>query len=173
MKLKNFSELAMQAGIYTTTKRGKARCPKCPHGKRPSLSVDTTKEVFYCFRCGWGGGRKALERELGIEPSRRTDAERQEWKRLDSEAVRVERWWSWRYCFLRDLNWLLGDIERLAAEDGREALAKGEEVPERVFASLDFAIQNRRKIWRDLIFLADTERNGPAIIRRYTESRAA
>ena len=92
---------------------------------------------------------------------------------MDSETARVERWWSFRYRFLRDLNWLLGDIERLAAEDGREALSRGEEIPERVFASLDFAIQNRRKIWADLTFLGDPDRNASAIIQKYRESKAA
>ena len=148
-------------------------CPHCPENSSPTLSVDVDREVFHCFRCGWCGGRKALERELGIAPSRRTDAEKQEWHRMNSEAERVERWWAWRYRFLRDLCWLCNDIERMARAAGQAALAKGEEVSEGVWASLDFAIQNRRKIWPDLAFLADTEKNGPAIIQRYRESRAA
>ncbi len=166
-----FTDLLQQAGARPPRNGRKWHCPHCPEGSNPALSVDG--EAFYCHRCGWCGGRKALEREMGIAPRQRTDKERREWRRVDTEAARVEAWWSWRYRFLRDFNWLLGDIERLAAESGREALARGEEVPECVWASLDFAIQNRRKIWLDLIFLGDPERNAHAIIQRYRESKAA
>jgi len=167
----SFLDLLERAGARPARYGRKLHCPHCPENSSPTLSVGG--EVFFCFRCGWKGNQKTLERDLGAPSVQPSPAEQQDGRRIDKEAAHVEAWFSWRYRFLRDLCWLLGDIERLAVTAGREALARGEEVPEGVWASLDFAIQNRRKIWPDLVFLGDPERNAHAIIQRYRESKAA
>ena len=109
---------------------------------------------------------------MGVPVVQPLPAEQREKNLLGAEAERFLRWWRWHYRFLRDFNWLCGDIERLAAASGRADLARGEEVPEGVFASLDFSIQQRRKIWPELLLLADTERNGPAIYSQFRKSLA-
>ena len=76
-----FQELLITAGHRPAKFGRRWICRNCQPDKTPALSVDRTREVFYCHRCGVGGGLASLKKEFHIgarKPRRRRDP-RVEW----------------------------------------------------------------------------------------------
>ena len=149
-------------------------CPKC--GGRRTISF--TDECFHCHKCAWGGNAITLARELGLAISKPTAVELSKRRTVATEARRVRVWWCWRWAFLRDLNWLLLEIECLARESGQEHLRRGETVPESIWASLDFALSQQRKLWPELLLFGgpqsgsvEPDRWAGIIVERYRRSK--
>lgn len=167
----SFRDLLEQAGARPARWGKKWCCGRCPEDSTPSLSVDESRKVFYCFRCGQKGNQKTLERDLGVPVVQPSPAERQEQNLLGAESERFLRWWRWRWRFYRDFNWNLQEIERDARASGIEALAAGEPIPDWISSGLDFAVGKQKELWPELCRLSDMERNFAALYANFQEAK--
>ena len=147
----------------------KLYCPHCPENSSPTLSVN--REVFFCFRCGWKGNQRTLERDLGAPARRPSPAERQEENLLGAESERFLRWRRWRWNFYRDLNWDLQQIQRDALSIKQKAETAGKPIPTWAFVNLNWATRKQREIWPELCQLSDPERNLTALYADFQRSK--
>ena len=154
----------------------RADCPRCG-GKR---TVSFTDETFFCHHadCGWSGNTVTLARELGAMLPRVADRAVARRRIVGREADRVRCFARMRWSFLRDLNWLLLEIECLARTAGQEHIARGEPVPESVWASLEWTLQEQKKLWPELVLFSgpqsgsrEPERWTGIIVERYRRSQ--
>ncbi|MBI3934961.1 MAG: hypothetical protein HY316_09740 [Acidobacteria bacterium] len=132
-----FTELLERAGARPGRYGRKWHCPRCPERTAPALAVDRDREVFYCHRCQWRGGRRALESELGIEAQKPTPAERRKARLIHTEAERFLAWERRRRIAAAALLRTLDRADADWREVGRTELASGEPVSERVWARLE------------------------------------
>ena len=165
----SFRDLLEQAGAHAARFGRKWHCPHCPKNSSPTLSVGG--EVFYCFRCGWKGNQRTLERDSGAPVRRPSPAERQEKNLLGAETERFLSWWRWRWGFYRDLNWALQEIERDALSVKQDAEAAGKPIPTWVFASSNWAMRKQKELWHEVCRLSDPERNFTFLFAEYQKSR--
>jgi len=130
----------------------RADCPRC--GGRRTIAF--TDEAFFCHHsdCGWSGNTVTLARELRAMLPRVSDRPLARRRIVGREAERVRRFARLRWGFLRDLNWLLLEIERLARAAGQEYIAHGEPVPESVWASLEWSLREQKKFWQELVLFS-------------------
>ncbi len=154
----------------------RADCPECD-GRR---TVSYADEVFYCHKCGWSGNAVMLARALNVELPRLSNEALSRQRIIRRESERVQRFAQMRWAFLRDLNWRLLDIERLARASGQEYIARGEPVPESVWSSLEWSLREQKKFWNELVLFAgpqsgsgEPERWARIIAERYRQSRSA
>jgi hypothetical protein len=149
--------------------RGRWRCPQCEHDKSPALSVDADKEVFYCHRCQWSGGRRVLERELGITAPIPTSAERQRRQAVRDVARRFQAWWRFRLDFYREVLHVLNDLERDYSGLGSACIQANEVTPEWVFNGLHWVIQERERFEARYALYSDPDRNGELLWTEYQD----
>ena len=168
------TELLETAGAHLRGPK-RADCPQCG-GKR---TVSFTAETYFCHHadCGWSGNTVMLVRELRAELPRVSSQALARRRIVEREADRVRRFARMRGCFLRDLNWLLLDIEQLARTSGQEHVARGGPVPESVWASLEWSLQEQKKLWSELVLFSgpqsgsgEPERWTRILVERYRRS---
>ena len=113
-------------------------CPRCD-GKTPALAVDLDRELFCChrYRCGWKGGRRALERELGIEAQGPTPAERRKARLVHTEAEDFLAWARRKRIEGAGLLRRLDKADSDWRDVGKKQVAVGEPVSEPVWARLE------------------------------------
>lgn len=171
------ANLLEQAGARLRSAK-RADCPRC--GGRRTIAY--TEETFFChhFGCGWSGNAITLARELGAALPQISDEDLAQRRLIRAEADRVRRFVRMRWGFLRDLNWLLLDLERQARESGREYLDRGEPVPESVWANLDWSLREQEQLWPELVLFAGPEpgsgeaaRWAEIMLERYEQSKQA
>lgn len=145
----------------------RADCLRC--GGRRTIAF--TDETFYCHHagCGWSGNAITLARELGAQIKRPSGEDITRQRLVRAEADRVRRFAEMRWRFLRDLNWLLLDVERLARESGKQYLDRGEPVPESVWANLDWSLREQEKLWPELVLFSGPE-SGSGQAARWAET---
>ena len=159
-----FSELLEQNGA----RPGRGRrwwCARCDGGT-PALAVDLERELFFCHRCQWRGGRGSLERELGITTPKPSPAEVRKRRIVRAEAERFVDWTRRRRIETAALLRALDGYERRWREVGRAELAAGGPVSERVWKKLQLAAawQERAEIrWRRL----DFEKHAPELYAEF------
>ncbi|MBI4463838.1 MAG: hypothetical protein HY647_03945 [Acidobacteria bacterium] len=169
----SFADLLRNAGAEPPRwGRGKWRCWRC-EGKTPALSVDLGREVFYCFRCGWRGGRRALEQELGIEGHKPTSEEIRRRRIVRPEAEKFSRWL--RAERLRSARLLrdIGAAELQLRREGRAALGAGRPIAEKVWALLQFAAAIEEMEGRTYERLCDVDAHGATLYQMFTSERRA
>ena len=148
-------------------------CPRC-QGRTPALAVDPERELFYCHRCLWRGGRRTLERELGIEAQKPTPAARHRANLIRMEAERFANWARRRRieeaAVLRTLDKADGDWR----EVGRKELETHGGVSERTWGRLHLAwlwAELTEQTWQRL---CDFEKNAAELYAEYViEGKAA
>lgn len=156
-----FTELLERAGAWP----GRGRrwwCPKC-QGKTPALAVDPERELFYCHRCQWRGGRLALERELGIEAQKPTPAVRHRANLIRMEAERFADWVRRRRIETAALLRTLDKADADWLEAGRQERETGGRVSERTWRRLHMAwlwAELTEQTWKRL---CEFERNAPEL----------
>lgn len=160
-----FTELLERAGA----RPGRGRrwwCPRCD-GRTPALAVDLEREVFYCHRCQWRGGRRALERELGIMAEKPTPGERRKARLIRGEAERFAEWARARRIAAAELLRTLDKADADWREEGRQELETDGVVSERTWGRLHLAwlwAERIEETWRRL---CDFERNAGELYQEY------
>ena len=144
----SFSSLLESAGARPGRYEcGKWFCWRC-EGKSPSLSVDGSRELFHCHRCGQGGGRRTLEKELGFELEQPSRAAIRKRERIRQKSEQFAAWAASERLRAAVLLRNTDAAEWEAREAGRAALGRGEPIPEKTWDLLQFAahVQEAGKI---------------------------
>lgn len=166
-----FLELLERAGARPGRGR-KWWCPRC-EGRTPALSVDLEREVFYCHRCQWRGGRRALEREPGFEAQEPTPAEQSKARLIHFEAERFENWARRRRMEGAALLRVLDKADADWREVGRQELGSGNPVSERVWARLELCWLWQEQAEAGYSRLCDLENNFSELYNQFTSERRA
>jgi hypothetical protein len=147
------------------------RCGHC-EGKSATLSVHPEKEVFFCHRCGWRGGRRSLERALGLATCTPAPAEIRERQLRRREAAEFVDWSRVKRIGLASLLRDLDKYEYRWREIGRQ-FAAGLPVSEDVFAKLQSlaAWQEKTEIqWKRFV---DFEKHAGALYAEFASQGKA
>jgi hypothetical protein len=91
----SIGELLHMAGHRPARAGRKWICASCPPGKSAAMSV--TDEVFFCHRCGVGGNRITLSKDLGLfQKQNWTPKERRQYakrcEQIERETTRFLTW---------------------------------------------------------------------------------
>jgi hypothetical protein len=133
--LPNFCELLERSGaIPPRSSRGKWRCPRCPE-RKAAMSVDVDAGLYHCHRCGWGGNRRMLEKELGLT-AKPTRTEVRKHRVVKAEATRFDEWLRGERIQTATLIRELSHYEAEWRETGRKQIAARQPVSEMVWNKL-------------------------------------
>ena len=167
-----FAELLERA----TARPGRGKrwfCPHCLRGKSPALSVDLDQEVFFCHRCGWQGGRRTLEKELGIEGEKPTPVERLRAKLIQAEATNLLEWVRRKRIDTAALLRTLSKAEIDWREMSRAELASGQPVSELVWSRLQAIVEWQERAEARYERVCDIEKFGGELYQEFSQQRSA
>ena len=147
-------------------------CPRC-EGKTPALAVDLEREVFFCHRCRWKGGRRTLARELGIETDKANPAEQRKALLICGEAERFAEWARRKRIGTAALLRELDGYEIRWREIGRKQLAAGEPVSELVWGKMQAITAWQQEAEARWQRLCEFDQNAPELYEEFVDRRQA